>query len=150
MGSLKNRCTLRKQRLNEYKQPVYINPMVKPTLQASDDTLFPLMDKVKDFLAGDTQVMLVLGDSGAGKSTFNRYLEHELWREYKPGDYIPLLINLPALERPERKLAAEHLRKYDYGTWNAESGAIDFMLKGHTNNIEAMTSLPNGQWIASG
>ncbi|KAG9064494.1 hypothetical protein KI688_003684 [Linnemannia hyalina] len=86
----------------------------------------------------------------------------QLWKEYKPGDYTPLFINLPALERPERELVAEHLRKYDHGasssptstpptsstdkfvrTWNAESGAIDFMLKGHTSNIEAMAFLPN-------
>ncbi|OAQ27419.1 hypothetical protein K457DRAFT_634727 [Linnemannia elongata AG-77] len=64
--------TLRRQRLSEYMQPVYIEPMAKPTLQASGDMLFPLMDKVKDFLSGDSQVMLILGDSGAGKSTFNR------------------------------------------------------------------------------
>ncbi|KAF8931792.1 hypothetical protein BGZ47_011689 [Haplosporangium gracile] len=49
--------------------------MAKSNLQSSDDTLFPLMDKVKDFLAGDCQVMLILGDSGAGKSTFNRHLD---------------------------------------------------------------------------
>ncbi|KAF9120560.1 hypothetical protein BG015_006051, partial [Linnemannia schmuckeri] len=46
---------LRIQRLSEYKQPVYIIPMAKPNLQAPDDTLFPLMEKVKDFLAGDRQ-----------------------------------------------------------------------------------------------
>lgn len=106
--------SLKKQRLSEYKQPVYIDPMAKPTLQAADDKLFPLMDKVKAFLAGDTQVVLVLGDSGAGKSTFNRYLEHELWKEYKSGGRIPLFINLPALERPERELVAEQLRTYDF------------------------------------
>ncbi|KAG0049073.1 WD_REPEATS_REGION domain-containing protein, partial [Linnemannia elongata] len=101
-------------RLSEYMQSVYIDPMAKPTLQASGDTLFPLMDKVMDFLSGDSQVMLILGDSGAGKSTFNRYLENELWKEYKSGGRIPLFINLPALERPEKELVAEQLRTYDF------------------------------------
>lgn len=89
------------RRLNKYKQPIFITPIAKPSLQAPDKTLFPLMDKVKDFLAGDSQVMLILGDSGAGKSTFNRQLEHELWQDYKSGDRIPVYINLPALKRPE-------------------------------------------------
>lgn len=88
--------------------------MAKPTLQASDDSLFCLMDNVKDFLVGDTQDMLVLGDSGTGKSTFNRYLEHELWKEYKPGDRTLLFINLPGLERPGREQVVEQLRTYDF------------------------------------
>ncbi|KAF9301065.1 hypothetical protein BGZ91_009654, partial [Linnemannia elongata] len=76
---------LRLMRIAEYKQAVYIDPMAKLSLQDTDDNLFPLMDKVKDFIASDTKVMLVIGDSGAGKSTFNRYLEHELWKEYNAG-----------------------------------------------------------------
>ncbi|KAF9337050.1 hypothetical protein BGZ91_009668 [Linnemannia elongata] len=101
---------LKMRRLNDYKQAVYIPPMAKPSLQAPDDRLFPLMKNVEEFLAGEGQVMLILGDSGAGKSTFNRHLENQLWQDYKPGDRIPLLINLPSLERPERKLVVEQLR----------------------------------------
>ncbi|KAF9271701.1 hypothetical protein BGZ88_005724, partial [Linnemannia elongata] len=105
---------LRVLRLREYEQPVFISPMAKASLQAPDNTLFPLMGKVKDFLSGDFQVMLILGDSGAGKSTFNRHLENELWKEYKCGGRIPLFINLPALERPEKDLIAEQLRTYRF------------------------------------
>ncbi|KAG0281439.1 hypothetical protein BGZ96_001136, partial [Linnemannia gamsii] len=106
--------TLKMQRLGEYKQPVFISPMAKASLTASDYALFPLMDKVKDFLTGSSQVMLVLGDSGAGKSTFNRYLEHELWQGYNAGGRIPLFINLPALEKPKKELIAEQLRIYRF------------------------------------
>ncbi|KAG9064421.1 hypothetical protein KI688_003611 [Linnemannia hyalina] len=105
---------LRSMRIDEYKQAVYIDPMAKLSLQDTDDNLFSLMDKVKDFLASDTQVMLILGDSGAGKSTFNRHLEHELWQEYKAGGRIPLFINLPSLERPEKDLVAEQLRSHNF------------------------------------
>ncbi|KAG9064488.1 hypothetical protein KI688_003678 [Linnemannia hyalina] len=77
-------------------------------------SLLPLMDKVKDFLTGDAQVMLILGDSGAGKSTSIRHLEHEIWQEYKAGGRIPLFINLPALERPEKNLVAEQLRTHNF------------------------------------
>ncbi|KAG0374663.1 WD_REPEATS_REGION domain-containing protein, partial [Mortierella sp. AD032] len=105
---------LRMQRIDEYKQAVYITPLAKLSLQAPDDNLFPLMDKVEEFLASDRQVMLILGDSGAGKSTFNRHLEYSLWQRFKTGDRIPLFVNLPALERPEKELIPEQLRFYDF------------------------------------
>ncbi|KAG0250808.1 WD_REPEATS_REGION domain-containing protein, partial [Linnemannia exigua] len=105
---------LKMQRIDRYKQGVYIAPWAKPSLQAPDDNLFLLMDKVEEFLVGDGQVMLILGDSGAGKSTFNRYLEYLLWQRYKPGGPIPLFINLPGLERPEKNLIAEQLMEYSF------------------------------------
>ncbi|KAG0058474.1 Transducin (beta)-like 1 X-linked receptor 1, partial [Linnemannia elongata] len=105
---------LRSMKTTEYRQMVYIDPMAKLSFQDTDDNLFPLMDKVRDFLAGDSQVMLILGDSAAGKSTFNRHLEHRLWLEYKTGGRIPLFVNLPSLEQPEKDLVAELLRTYDF------------------------------------
>jgi hypothetical protein len=72
------------------------------------------MDRVDDFLAGDGQVMLVLGDSGAGKSTFGRHLEHQLWQEYQPGSRIPLFISLSVLDRPHKDLVAEYLKRVDF------------------------------------
>ncbi|KAG0304566.1 hypothetical protein BGZ97_001425, partial [Linnemannia gamsii] len=109
-----NLHNLRKKRLEEYKQAVYICPSAKPSLQAPDEQLCPLMHKVKDFLAGEGQVMLILGDSGAGKSTFNRHLEYELWHNYKPGDRIPLFVSLPTLDRPEKELIAEQLIAHSF------------------------------------
>ncbi|KAF9283704.1 hypothetical protein BGZ88_010352, partial [Linnemannia elongata] len=105
---------LRMMRIADYKQAVYIDPMAKLSLQDTDDNLFPLRNKVRDFIASDCQVMLILGDSGAGKSTFNRHLEHELWQEYKAGGRIPLFINLPSLERPEKDLVAEQLKTHNF------------------------------------
>ncbi|KAG0364416.1 WD_REPEATS_REGION domain-containing protein, partial [Mortierella sp. AD032] len=105
---------LRKQRLEAEQQPVYIPPMAKANLQAHDDDLFPLMDKVQEFLASDRQVMLILGDSGAGKSTFNRHLEMVLLQSYTRGGHIPLFINLPAIDRPEKELITEQLRIHNF------------------------------------
>ncbi|KAF9325408.1 WD_REPEATS_REGION domain-containing protein, partial [Linnemannia elongata] len=101
---------LKTNRLLEYNQPVYIAPMAKPNLQASDNCALPLLDKVGEFLAGNGQVMLILGDSGAGKSTFNRYLESILWTSYEIEGRIPLFINLPALKQPDEDLVAKQLR----------------------------------------
>ncbi|KAF9900431.1 hypothetical protein EC991_007347, partial [Linnemannia zychae] len=105
---------LRLQRLKETQLQVYIPPMAKANPQACNDNLFSLMDKVDEFLASDRQVMLVLGDSGAGKSTFNKHLELVLLRSYTRGGRIPLFINLPAIERPEKELIAEQLRTYHF------------------------------------
>ncbi|KAG0066362.1 hypothetical protein BGZ90_001438, partial [Linnemannia elongata] len=77
------------QRLNMAKMPIYISPMAKASLQARDNELFPLKEKVQEFLASERQVMLILGDSGAGKSIFNKYLESELLRTYTRGGPIP-------------------------------------------------------------
>ncbi|KAG0286518.1 hypothetical protein BGZ96_009380 [Linnemannia gamsii] len=106
--------TLRTQRLTEYQQKVYIAPLAKPNPQAPDDNISPLMGKVEEFLAGNGQVMLILGDSGAGKSTFNRHLEYLLWQDYKAGDSIPLFINLPAIDRPDKTLIAKQLTAFDF------------------------------------
>ncbi|KAF9311134.1 hypothetical protein BGZ91_006896, partial [Linnemannia elongata] len=100
----------RLQRLKEAKLSVFISPMAKANLQALDEDLFSLKEKVQEFLASERQVMLILGDSGAGKSTFNRYLERQLWTAYQNSDPIPLLINLPAIDRPDKDLVGEHLR----------------------------------------
>ncbi|KAF9992031.1 hypothetical protein BGZ65_012779, partial [Modicella reniformis] len=106
---------LRKQRVKERDDTVYIQPQAKPGLQASDDKLFPLMEKVKEFLDNDQRVFLLLGDSGAGKSTFNKALECELWQSYKKNSGpIPLHINLPAIEKPEQDMVAKQLRKAEF------------------------------------
>ncbi|KAF9338779.1 hypothetical protein BGZ91_007928, partial [Linnemannia elongata] len=39
------------QRLNMAKMPIYISPMAKASLQARDNELFPLKEKVQEFLA---------------------------------------------------------------------------------------------------
>ncbi|GJJ77482.1 protein HIRA/HIR1 [Entomortierella parvispora] len=105
---------LRDQRLEDYRQSVYIPPLAKPSLQALDKDALPLMDMVQEFLRSDQQVFLVLGDSGAGKSTFNRHLERELWSSYKPGEAIPLFINLPAIDRPDQDLIRKQLQLYNF------------------------------------
>jgi len=106
---------LKKQRTKGRDKNVYVPPQAKSKVQASDDTRFPLMDRVKEFLKSDKKVFLILGDSGAGKSTFSLELEHELWWPYKnETDRIPLHINLPTIEKPEHDLIAKHLRKAEF------------------------------------
>ncbi|KAF9899498.1 hypothetical protein BX616_003009, partial [Lobosporangium transversale] len=97
---------LKRQRMEiDNGQGFYIQQYAKASPQASDDKLFLLMDKVKEFLDSDQKVLLVQGDSGAGKSTFNRALERTLWDTYqKRHGRIPLFISLPAIDKPEKDL----------------------------------------------
>ncbi|KAF9119651.1 U3 snoRNP protein [Mortierella sp. 14UC] len=105
---------LRLQRLNETKLAVYIPPMAKANPQARDEDLFALMDKVQEFLGSNRQVMLILGDSGSGKSTFNTHLESELLRSYTRGGRIPLFINLPAIDEPQQDMIEKQLKTYNF------------------------------------
>ena len=106
---------LRKQRTKERGNDVYIQPQAKSSLQAADDIRFPLMDRVREFLTSDQKVLLLVGDSGAGKSTFNRALELHLWQSYKSTkDRIPLHINLPGINKPEIDMIAKQLRRDEF------------------------------------
>jgi len=106
---------LRKQRLREQGNAVYIQPQAKSSIQASDDQRFALMERIEKFLESDQKVFLLLGDSGAGKSTFNRQLECDQWKEYKKNTgRIPLVINLPAIDKPEQDMVAKQLRRSEF------------------------------------
>ena len=106
---------LRKQRTKERGNAVYVQPQAKADFQADDEARFPLKEKVQEFLLSNRKVFLLLGDSGAGKSTFSRELEHELWQTYKSKNgRIPLHINLPSIDKPEHDMIAKQLRKVEF------------------------------------
>ncbi|KAG0291103.1 hypothetical protein BGZ98_003142, partial [Dissophora globulifera] len=101
---------LRRQQWNGYnRQTVYIRPLSKASLHASEDKLIPLHTRVYDFLGSKTEVMLILGDSGAGKSTFNRRLEYDLWDKYEPGSPIPLFVDLKTIKNPDKDMIKQQL-----------------------------------------
>ena len=66
-------------------------------------------ERAKKFLEGKSEILLVLGDSGAGKSTFGLRLENELWEEYEPGGPIPLFIDLKTIDIPDKDMIHQHL-----------------------------------------
>ncbi|KAF9573079.1 hypothetical protein EC968_009039 [Mortierella alpina] len=95
---------------------VYVSPKAKDSPQAPDTDLFDLRARANDFLENEEhKVLLLLGESGVGKSTYNMELEHQLWDKYeKHKSRIPLFINLPAIHRPEHDLIAKQLRKHHF------------------------------------
>ncbi|KAF8926135.1 hypothetical protein BGZ47_002890 [Haplosporangium gracile] len=83
-------------------------------LRAKYDDLFPLTDKVQEFLASDCQVMLILDDFESGESTFNAHFESELLQAYKSGKPIPLFINLHAIDRPDQDMIGQQFKYHDF------------------------------------
>ncbi|KAG0215904.1 hypothetical protein BGX33_000707 [Mortierella sp. NVP41] len=105
--------SLKIRRQGDWVQSPYVPPRAKASLQSRDNELFSLMENVQEFLSSKREVMLLVGDSGSGKSTFNRHLEQELWAKYKEGDPIPLFINLPTIDKPQQNMIAKQLETYD-------------------------------------
>ncbi len=78
-------------------------------MQLYDSTRFNLEKKVRDFLNSDKKVLLLLGEAGSGKSTFNRQLAVNLWQEYIQTNSvrdspIPVFIQLSSLPESNRNL----------------------------------------------
>ncbi|WP_284269810.1 NACHT and WD40 repeat domain-containing protein, partial [Mycoavidus cysteinexigens] len=88
------------------------------------NTLFDLDEAVTAFLtqaqdsSQKTQVLLLRGEAGSGKSTFNRHLARRLWRDYSAASGerpIPLYISLPTIDKPNKNLIGQYLSdKYGF------------------------------------
>ncbi|KAF9345531.1 hypothetical protein BGX26_003021, partial [Mortierella sp. AD094] len=104
---------LKRERLKERDKDVYVSPRAKLHVRAKDS--FDLTSKAQEFLNSDKKVFLLLGDSGAGKSTFNKALEIDLWSKYdKMVGRIPLFIHLPSIDKPEHSLVDKQLRHLSF------------------------------------
>ncbi|KAF8975633.1 hypothetical protein BGZ46_008957 [Entomortierella lignicola] len=104
---------LKRERLQGHGRELYISPRAKANIRAKDQ--FDLTSKVQEFLDSDRKVFLILGDSGAGKSTFNKALEISQWKKFgKTYKRIPLFIHLPAIEDPHHDLITKQLRKFNF------------------------------------
>ncbi len=89
---------------------LYVEPRSKAGLQATDT--FKLLPQVQAFLNDEeVKVILLLGDSGTGKTSFNRILEKRLWENKKEQDAIPLFISLASIDNPVHDLIPTALKK---------------------------------------
>ena len=92
------------------EQRLYVAPMGAPF--HGSESLFELMQEVLSFLKGDQRVLLLLGDSGSGKTLFCQMLAAYLWQQYQPiSGAIPLYISLPSLRNPTHNLFPEFMKR---------------------------------------
>ncbi|KAG0302043.1 hypothetical protein BGZ98_007826, partial [Dissophora globulifera] len=111
-----------RMRLEELGDTIYVAPEAKSHRQAADHDLFDLTTKVNEFLDGNKKVLLIWGDSGAGKSAFNKELERVLWNSYcnckdrvlKKQKKIPIFVSLPAVNKLEPDLIGRQLRRANF------------------------------------
>ncbi len=92
---------------------------LQATTPADKKITFNLDEAVTAFLTQKNdsgqknQVLLLRGQAGSGKSTFNRQLARRLWREYgaAASDETPiaLYISLPTLDQPNKNLLGQYL-----------------------------------------
>lgn len=113
---LKDKYAKELEEIDEVKEALamYVEPQGKLTVGSSEG--FDLEAKVTKFLASDKKVLLLLGEEGSGKSTFNRHLARRLWDDYNKAESsqecpIPLFIPLSTLKNSGENLIAEYLKE---------------------------------------
>ena len=98
-------CKNQQANTNQALYYYYVPPQAQSSLQVEDDEhRFDLESRVREVLLNDTtsastQVLLLLGDSGAGKSLFCQHLEKVLWDTYEPGHRVPVRIELRRVQQ---------------------------------------------------
>ncbi|KAG9064825.1 hypothetical protein KI688_003085 [Linnemannia hyalina] len=81
------------------------------SLDAPDPQTKPLMSIAQEFLDSNKNVLLLMGDSGSGKTVFVKQLERKLWGQYNgPNDAIPILVNLPEINNTANDFLGQVLR----------------------------------------
>ncbi len=81
----------------------------------SEEEPFDLAQKINEFFVfddtnpSDPRVMLLLGETGSGKSVITQQIFQQLWSTRKDGDPIPLWIPLPELLNPFENVVEEVL-----------------------------------------
>ncbi|KAG0215899.1 hypothetical protein BGX33_000702 [Mortierella sp. NVP41] len=99
--------------IDDKDQRVYVPLLAKLNPHAPGESFFPLMER-QGLSQEQPSSHAAAGDSGAGKTTFNRQLERELWSTYSTGEAIPLFIDLSIIDEPQNDLVAKQLRRRDF------------------------------------
>lgn len=86
---------------------LYIPPSAKLTPHAKNT--FDLSGAINDFIDSDQCVLLILGESGCGKSFFGQALIKQKSERFYPGDRISFFISLPSLRSAKTSLMEEAL-----------------------------------------
>jgi uncharacterized protein YjbI with pentapeptide repeats len=118
----------------------YVEPNCKISLDSAD--ILPLYDAIEaQLLKSDAQVLLLKGEAGAGKSTFNRCLLRKLWQDpawqnFEPGGlipkaYVPIFISLGS----PRITPSDLFRSLDLSEWEINFTDVEVNVLTSSYNI---------------
>lgn len=129
--ALKSRCEA-KSRSDDLVADLalYVQPLSSPDKDTpdGDPSVQLLDDAVSAWLkvpANESQVLLLHGHSGSGKSLYCALLEQQVWTRYRLGDpssVTPLLVSLPAVKDAEKGAVEEALRECGVSMADASEG----------------------------
>jgi hypothetical protein len=83
---------------------------------ANSEADFDLEEEINKFLLpkNNKKIMLLMGDSGAGKSLYTQGLVNKLWQNFSAQSLIPIWITLPSLKDPVNKVIEETFDTYGF------------------------------------
>ena len=88
---------------------------LRGSLFANSDADFDLDEEIDKFLSHkDKKIMLVMGDSGSGKSLYTQRLVVKMFQNLSATTPIPLWISLPSLQDPINSAIKETLTRYGF------------------------------------
>src|SRR5260221_6949544 len=107
---------LRKDQLNaaDWKNEQLNFVPLRGSWFANSEADFDLEAEINKFLSPQSakKIMLLMGDSGAGKSLYTQGLVIKLWNNFSTQSSIPIWISLPSLKDPINKAIEETFEKY--------------------------------------
>jgi ankyrin repeat protein/WD40 repeat protein len=94
---------------------------LRGTWFAQSEHSFDLEEETAKFLSSDKKVLLLLGDSGSGKSLYTQGLASKLWQDHKSDSAIPVWISLPSLKNPVNRAIEETFEKFGFNSEEIEN-----------------------------
>lgn len=74
---------------------LYIPAMLGASESVSTENRKDAIAEIQQFLNSDNRLLLLLGDSGSGKTLFGQWLTNEFWQH--PKEWMPIFIHLPSM-----------------------------------------------------
>ncbi len=101
---------IQKEKIDSQLQQ-YIPSMFGSTEHVVPKERLSSIDMIRGFLEGQARLMLLLGDSGSGKTMFGQWFVNDMWEKNAP--WVPLFIHLPRL-KIKNKINRDGAHKYPF------------------------------------
>lgn len=91
---------------------------ISGSLTPGNSDIFDLNEKIQNFNESSKKVLLLLGESGSGKSLFGKFLKRDMAHKYLDGSskIIPVFVSLPMFSEPKHSLIEQALLRYGFSS----------------------------------